>query len=100
MRYGRRSMACRSTTSCPGPGLRVALRKTTLANLEVADETAESVLGHSPGGLMETYNVSRHRKQKMASLVALEGDLFRIVGEQLRPERYAAAVGVIVLQGK
>jgi hypothetical protein len=75
LRYGRRStaLACRSTTSCPGPGLRVALRKTTLAILEVADETAEGVLGQSPGGLMETYNVSRHRKQKMAALVALEG---------------------------
>jgi hypothetical protein len=34
-----------------------------MANLEVADETAERVLGHSLGGLMETYNVSRHRKQ-------------------------------------
>jgi hypothetical protein len=78
LRYGRRStaLACRSTTSCPAPGLRVALKKTTLANLEVADETAEGVFGHSPGGLMETYNVSRHRKQKMAALVALERPSF------------------------
>jgi hypothetical protein len=72
---------CRSTTSCPGPGLRVALRETALANLEVADETAEGVLGHSPGGLIETYNVSLHRKQKMAALVALEAELRRIAGE-------------------
>jgi hypothetical protein len=40
------------------------------------------VLGHSLGGLMATYNVSRHRKQKMAALVALEADLRRIVGEE------------------
>jgi hypothetical protein len=53
-------------------------RKSTMANLEVADETAERVLGHSLGGLMATYNVSRHRKQKMAALVALEADLLRI----------------------
>jgi hypothetical protein len=33
------------------------------------------------GGVMATYNVSRHRKQKMAALVALEADLLRIVGE-------------------
>jgi hypothetical protein len=31
---------------------------------------------------MATYNVSRHRKQKMAALVALEADLLRIVGEE------------------
>jgi hypothetical protein len=30
---------------------------------------------------MATYNVSRHRKQKMAALVALEAELRRIVGE-------------------
>jgi hypothetical protein len=53
-------------------------RKTTLANLEVADETAERVLGHSLGGLMATYNVSRHRTQKMAALVALEAELLRL----------------------
>lgn len=29
---------------------------------------------------MATYNVSRHRKQKMAALVALEVDLLRIIG--------------------
>ena len=52
-----------------------------MANLEVADETAERVLGHSLGGLMATYNVSRHRKQKMAALVALEAEIRRIVGE-------------------
>ena len=40
-----------------------------------------SVLGHSLGGLMATYNVSRHRKQKMAALVAVEADVRRIVGE-------------------
>jgi integrase len=55
--------------------------RTLIANLEVADETAERVLGHSLGGLMATYNVSRHRKQKMAALVALEAELRRIVGE-------------------
>jgi hypothetical protein len=53
-----------------------------MANLEVADETAERVLGHSLGGLMATYNVSRHRKQKMAALVALEAEVLRLVGEQ------------------
>jgi hypothetical protein len=37
--------------------------------------------GHSLGGLMATYNVSRYRKQKMAALVALEADLLRVVGE-------------------
>jgi integrase len=40
--------------------------RTLMANLEVSDETAERVLGHSLGGLMATYNVSRHRKQKTA----------------------------------
>jgi len=55
--------------------------RTIMANLEIADETAERVLGHSLGGLMATYNVSRHRKQKMAALVALEADLLRIVGD-------------------
>ena len=53
-----------------------------MANLEVADETAERVLGHSLGGLMATYNVSRHRKQKMAALVALEAEIRRIVDEE------------------
>jgi len=56
--------------------------RTLLANLEVADETAERLLGHSLGGLMTTYNVSRHRKQKMAALVALEAEILRIVGEE------------------
>jgi integrase len=56
--------------------------RTIMADLEVADETAERVLGHSLGGLMATYNVSRHRKQKMAALVALEAELLRIVGEE------------------
>src|SRR5215203_5011079 len=55
--------------------------RTIMANLEVADETAERVLGHSLGGLMATYNVSRHRKQKMAALVALEAELLRIIDE-------------------
>jgi hypothetical protein len=31
---------------------------------------------------MATYNVSRHRKQKMAALMALEGEIQRIVGEE------------------
>jgi hypothetical protein len=31
---------------------------------------------------MATYNVSRHRKQKMTALVVLEAELLRIVGEQ------------------
>lgn len=51
-----------------------------MANLEVADETAERVLGHSLGGLMATYNVSRHRKQKLAALMALEAEILRLVG--------------------
>jgi hypothetical protein len=42
---------------------------------------AERVIGHSLGGLMATYNVSRHRKQKMAALVALEAEILRILGE-------------------
>ena len=33
-------------------------------------ETAERVLGHSLGGLMAIYNVSRHRKQKMTAMDA------------------------------
>jgi integrase len=53
--------------------------RTLMANLEIADETAERVLGHSLGELMATYNVSRHRKQKMAALVILEAELLRIV---------------------
>jgi integrase len=56
--------------------------RTLMANLEVADETAERVLGHSLGGLMATYNVSRHRKQNMAALVALGAEILRIVGEE------------------
>jgi integrase len=55
--------------------------RTIMANLEVADETAERVLGHSLGGLMATYNVSRHRKQKMATRLALEAEIRRIVGD-------------------
>ena len=43
---------------------------------------AERVIGHSLGGLMATYNVSRHRKQKMTALVALEAEILRIVGEE------------------
>ena len=43
---------------------------------------AERVLGHSLGGLMATYNVSRHRKQKMAALVALEAEILRLVREE------------------
>jgi hypothetical protein len=34
------------------------------------------------GGLFATYSVSRHRKQKMAALVALEAEILRIVGEE------------------
>jgi len=41
----------------------------------------ERVLGHSRGGLMESYNVSRHRKQKMAALVALEAEILQILGK-------------------
>ena len=37
-----------------------------------------NLLGHSLGGLMATYNVSRHRKQKMAALVALEAEILRV----------------------
>jgi hypothetical protein len=55
--------------------------RTLMANLEVADETAARVLSHSLGGLMATYNVPRHRKQKMAALAALEADLRRVVEE-------------------
>jgi hypothetical protein len=63
-------------TSCPAPGLRLALeRKRERGHIE-------RVLGHSLGGLMATYNVSRHRKQKMAALVALEAEILRIVGEE------------------
>ena len=71
-----------------------------MANLEVADETAERVLGHSLGGLMATYNVSRHRKQKMAALVALEAELLRIVERACRRERGASAAGIVALPGK
>lgn len=56
--------------------------RTLMADLELPDETAERVLGHSLGGLMETYNISRHRKQKMAALVALEAELLRIVNDR------------------
>ena len=71
-----------------------------MANLEVADETAERVLGHSLGGLMATYNVSRHRKQKMAALVALEAELRRIVRRSLnRRERCTSPAGFIAPRG-
>jgi hypothetical protein len=30
---------------------------------------------------MESYNVSRHRKQKMAALVALEAEILQILGK-------------------
>ena len=52
-----------------------------MADLEVLDETAELVLGPSRGGLMAPYNVSRHRKQKTAALMALEADILRIVSK-------------------
>ena len=70
-----------------------------MANLEVADETAERVLGHSLGGLMATYNVSRHRKQKMAALVLLETEIPRIVENtvQRRQKRPPASAGIIAL---
>jgi hypothetical protein len=48
----------------------------------VADETAERVLGHSLGGLMATYNISRHRKQKTAALMLLQDELLRLVKEE------------------
>ena len=53
--------------------------RTLLADLEVLDETAERVLGHSQGGLMATYNISRHRKQKAAALTLLQDEVLRIV---------------------
>ena len=63
-----------------------------MANLEVADETAKRVLGHSLGGSMVTYNVSRHRKQKMAALVALEARIVgeESIGENIEPLRMAS----------
>jgi len=67
--------------------------RTLMADLEVLDETAERVLGHSQGGLMATYNVSRHRKQKTAALLALEADLLRIVNKpegNVVPLRFAS----------
>jgi hypothetical protein len=69
-----------------------------MTNLEVADETAERILGHSLGGLMATYNVSRHRKQKMGCSRRTGGrdsaDRWRAAG---RPERRASSAGFIVL---
>src|SRR5262249_41957889 len=56
--------------------------RTIMADLEVLDETAERVLGHSQGGLMATYNISRHRKQKTAALVALEAEILRLMREE------------------
>ncbi len=52
---------------------------TLLADLEVLDGTAKRVLGHSRGGLMASYNISRHRKQKTAALSLDE--ILRIVGK-------------------
>jgi pimeloyl-ACP methyl ester carboxylesterase len=76
-------------------------RKNTIANLEVADETAERVFGHSLGGLMATYNVSRHWKQKMGALVALEAAFRRVVGEQpVGGRRRASAASFIALSRK
>ena len=42
---------------------------------------AERILGHSLGGLTATYNISRHRKQKMVALMALEVEILRLVRE-------------------
>jgi integrase len=54
--------------------------RTIMANLEVDDATAERVLGHAFGAsLMQTYNVSRHRKPKRAALEALEQEILRVV---------------------
>ena len=61
---------------------RFTVRHTGVADLEVLDETAERVLGHSQGGLMATYNISRHRKQKTAALVALEAEILRLMREE------------------
>ena len=60
--------------------------RTLMANLEVLDETAERVLGHSQGRLMATYNISSHRKQKTAALTLLQDEVLRIVD---KPERHA-----------
>ena len=46
-------------------------------------ETAERVLGHSLGGLMAIYNVSRHRKQKMT---AMDASCRKASCESTRPE--------------
>jgi hypothetical protein len=69
------------------------LQALLLATVAASDAAARSrawppiaprgrVLGHSLGGLMATYNVSRHRKQKMAALVAVGAELRRIVGKE------------------
>jgi integrase len=55
--------------------------RTLMADLEVLDETAERVLGHSQPGIVRTYNVSNHRKQKMAALTLLQDEILRIVGK-------------------
>ena len=52
-----------------------------MANLEVADEAAKRVLGHSLGGLMATYNVSRHRKQKWRPSWRWEAELLRLISK-------------------
>jgi integrase len=53
--------------------------RTMMGNLEVADETAERILGHSLGSLNATYNVSRHRAAKRRALLALEAEILRVV---------------------
>jgi integrase len=55
--------------------------RTLMDDLEVLDETAERVLGHSQGGIAATYNISRHRKQKTAALVFLQDEILRIVSK-------------------
>jgi hypothetical protein len=41
---------------------------------------------------MATYNVSRHRKQKMAALMALEAKILRIVGDTGDLDGYVVAL--------
>ena len=45
-----------------------------MANLEVADETAERVFGHSLGGLMATYKVSRRLRSSELDVRQCEPD--------------------------
>jgi integrase len=59
--------------------------RTVMADLEVLDETAERVLGHSQPGIVKTYNVSRHRKQKTAALTLLQDEILRIVSPRATP---------------